>query len=545
MVRNVPVTQMLRRADRRMRRRVAVLLHARTTRHGPPPMATPLPAPIFAPRAAQSRARAAGFRLILPWGERDFDLPVNWRPEVADLREGSWRNRLHYMEYLEGLPDATFERLVLDWIAHNPLDDRRLLRFAWHPFALSIRGVVWMQQIARRHDRLSPAFIARATRSLASQLRFVEHHYEHDLRGNHLIKNIKALLWGAAFFAGEESARWGRLGRRLLAAELAEQVLADGVHYERSPGYHCQVLADLLECYTVLPDCPERSELARRLPAMGRAAALLTHPDGGVAQFNDCALHNAYPSAQCLDVLARLLPFGRPADGPFALHEAGFFGARHGHDYLVVDCGAIAPSYLIGHGHGDILSFEWSLDGRRIIVDQGTYQNLAGPRRAASRSALNHNTVSIDSREQCDFYGAHRCGRRAVPELLEWSPTASGFTLVGSHDGFADLPGTPRHVRRFEATPGRLVIEDRLEGSPPRAAVASYLFHPDCRAERRGDGVLINAGPVRVVIRVPGPFRLEDAEWYPDLYTALPTKRLRVDLPWSARDATTVLTRCT
>lgn len=543
MSQNIPARQMLHRLDRRLRRRLAVLLHVRAQRRPLPPLAASLPLPLFAPRAAQSEVTADGFRLILPWGTRDFTLPVSWHPAVPDRREGSWRNRLHYMEYLEGLPDALLERVVLDWIEHNPLNDVRLVRAAWHPFATSIRVVVWMQQIAGRRDRLTPAFVARATASLAAQLRFVERHFENDLRGNHLIKNIKALLWGATFFAGAESGRWRRLAGRLLEAELTEQVLADGTHYERSPGYHCQVMADLLECHAVLPDGPDRAALAATLVAMGKAAALLTHPDGDVAQFNDCGLHNAYTSRECRAVLARHGTVEAPPEGAFALPDAGFFGERRGDDYLIVDCGAIAPDYLIGHGHGDILSFEWSLAGRRIIVDQGTYQNLAGPRRTISRSTLAHNTVSIDRLDQCDFYGAHRCGRRARPELLEWRPTATGFVLVGSHDGFAHLRGAPRHVRRFETRPAALVIEDRLSGSVPRSATAGYLLHPDCRVEIAGPRAVIRSGPVIVDCTAPGPLRLEAAEWYPDLYVAQPTARLRIDLPWGGQGGRTIFVR--
>lgn len=446
------------------------------------------------------------------------------------------------MEYLEGLPDRLIESIVIDWIENNRLEDWRLLTFAWHPFATSIRVVVWMQQIALRHDRLSPSFVATATTSIAAQLRFIERHFESDLRGNHLIKNIKALLWGAAFFTGKESDRWYRLGSRLLSSELAEQILEDGTHYERSPGYHCQVLADLLECHAVLPEGSDRWRLTELLIDMGKAAALLTHPDGDVAQFNDCGLHNAYASALCLDVLARIAPVKKPPDGPFALPAAGFFGDRRGDDYLIIDCGAIAPSYLIGHGHGDILSFEWSLAGHRFIVDQGTFQNLAGPRRVTTRSTLHHNTVSINDAEQCDFYGAHRCGRRANAQLLDWRPDREGIDLVGSHDGFDHLPGSPKHVRRFQYKPGHLVIEDRIQGSP-RSATASYLLHPSCRVELRGDIALISCGSLTVKILAPSVLRLEEAEWYPDLYVALPTIRLSLDLPKGDRGSRTTFAR--
>jgi hypothetical protein len=543
MLRNVPARQLLRRIELRLRERFAIGSYGKLARLPAPALGAPLPQPLFAPRAQQARPLQTGFRLTMPWGARNFAVPVNWQRSLPGPLEGSWINRLHYMEFIEALPTPLFEDVVLDWIAQNPLSTSAALRVAWHPFATSTRAVVWMQQIARRQDQLSRRFLATVPPSLAAQLRFIERHFESDLRGNHLVKNIKALLWGAAFFAGAESERWRRVGCRLLAAELAEQVLPDGTHYERSPVYHCQVMADLLECHAVLPAGPEKEELGEVLGRMARAAVLLTHPDGDVAQFNDCALRNAYSSRECIEVLSRVAAVDMPPDGPFALPDAGFFGDRRGEDYLIVDCGAVAPDYLIGHGHGDILSFDWSLAGHRIIVDQGTYQNAAGQRRDVSRSTASHNTVTIDGQEQCDFYGAHRCGRRARAELLDWQPLPDGFILTGSHDGFVHLPGAPRHVRRFEATPGRLVIEDRLVGAVPRTAQATYLLHSDCRVEVNGEQARISSGPMIVTLTAPATLRLEEAEWFPDLYVARPTRRLRLDLPWKGDGVRTVFLR--
>ncbi len=541
MLSNVPAKQLWRRAELRLRGSLAPVWTGRLARLPALPLATTLPSPVFPPRSEQGSPLPAGFVLTTPWGSRSHVLPVEWHPPVPSPIEGSWRTRLHYMEFLEGLPTPLVEKVILDWIDSNPLDGSKALHVAWHPFATSIRVVVWMQQIASRREHLSPRLLERAAVSLTAQLHFIERFYESDLRGNHLVKNIKALLWGAAFFQGEESERWRQLGQRLLAAELVEQILADGTHYERSPTYHCQVMADLLECHAVLPESQERSALAALLAKMGNAAALLTHPDGDIAQFNDSALGNAYTTGQCLDALARIAFFAPPADGPFALREAGLFGMRHQEDYLIVDCGPIAPASLIGHGHGDILSFEWSLGGNRIFVDQGTYQYAVGRRRDISRSTLSHNTATIDDQEQCDFYGAHRCGRRARAELLEWKMTANGFVLLGSHDGFAHLSGAPRHVRRFEAAPKRLVIEDRLFGGKPGRARAAYLCHPECSVTVNGNEAIIVRAGTTVNLLAPGPIRLEDAEWYPDLYVAHPTRRICFDLPWSSNGSRTIL----
>ena len=122
----------------------------------------------------------------------------------------------------------------------------------------------------------------------------------------------------------------------------------------------------------------------------------------------------AYSPGECLDAFEAL--FGeRPAPrASFAFGAAGYYGWRSGDDFLVADCGRIGPDDLPAHAHGDILSFEWSLRGERIIVDPGVYEYVAGPRRAASRSAASHNTLCFDGLDQADFFGAFRCGRRPM-----------------------------------------------------------------------------------------------------------------------------------
>ena len=87
-----------------------------------------------------------------------------------------------------------------------------------------------------------------------AQMNFLKSNLELDIGGNHLVKNIKALLWASQFFEGPEADRWRELGLKLLRKAIEEQVTPDGAHFELSPAYHVQVFADLLECYSVLDD---------------------------------------------------------------------------------------------------------------------------------------------------------------------------------------------------------------------------------------------------------------------------------------------------
>jgi hypothetical protein len=541
MLRHVPPRQILRRLELMARRRLALP----PDRRPPPPLAAEPPLAPLPPPAARLRPRPGGFRLALPWGERDLALPLDWRPAGPRPLDRSWQAQLHYMEYLAEADAPTLTALVDGWIADNPPGAAEAWRCSWRPYNLSIRTVAWMQALARLQGRLDPAFLGRALASLAAQLRWLEQHLEIDLRGNHLIKNLRALLWAGKFFAGPEAGRWRRLGRRLLAGELKEQILADGAHYERSPSYHCQVMADLLECRVGLGDDPLRPALDRALEAMAAVARCYTHPDGGVALLNDGGLNLAQPPAALLGTYAALLgrPPPAPPDGPFALAEAGYFGLRRGGDYLLVDCGPLGPDYLVGHGHADILSFEWSTGGLRIVVDPGTYQYAAGSERAGARSTLSHNTLSVDGAEQSDLYGAFRCGRRARAEVLGYTATEDGLTLEGTHDGFAHLPGRPRHLRRLAARPGEVVIHDRVLGDGRHRGLAGLLLHPACEVALDGRVARVTRGDVAVTIASEAPLALREALWSPDMYVALPTRRVAFEVPGGPAGVTTRLSR--
>ncbi len=255
-----------------------------------------------------------GLVLHLPWVDRPLARPLPWRPMAAS-GEGSTRadtHNLHFMEYLGSIDDALFAELIEDWIAGNPPDADDAWRYGWRPYNLSVRVAVWLEEIARRRDRLPPSLLQHAGSSLGAQLRFLARHLESDLRGNHLIKNIRALAWGGACFIGPEADRWTELARVLLRDELAEQILPDGCHYERSPAYHCQVMSDLLACRAALRQ--PLIELDRALDRMAAVLPCYTHPDGQIAPWNDGGLTMAPTPGRLASVHAEL--GGRPAEAP-------------------------------------------------------------------------------------------------------------------------------------------------------------------------------------------------------------------------------------
>jgi uncharacterized heparinase superfamily protein len=525
--RHVPIARMIRRLRLDARRRFSDLGPHRASKAPPPPaMRADLPPPLFPPRATILRREGEDLVFhLLGVDTRMAGGRVDWRAGGDQLR----RMTLHYMEYLEGVDDALWNEIVGRWLASNDVPAPGAWRDSWNSYALSLRVVVLMQELARRE--IAPMLRRRVEASVAQQLLHLERNLETDIGGNHLVKNTKALLWASCCFERPHAARWRTLGLRLLDDALTRQILPDGAHIERSPAYQCQVFADLLECRAALGADPLGGRLDDALRRLAQATADLAHPDGAVAQFNDAGLDMAYRPRVCLEAYARLFGEAPAPRRVFALPQAGFFGARLGDDYVVLDCGRIGPDDLPAHAHGDVLSFELSVAGRRMIVDQGVFEYVEGERRQVSRAAASHNTLSLDGAYMADFFGAFRCGRRPNVTLRRYEAREDGFLLEGAHDGYAHLPGGPVHLRRFDFSPGAITIEDRLEGRTERAARIGFLLHPEVEIVEDGESLRLARGPARLVMTASAPRRLEGAVWWPNMGVERTTRRILVDLP--------------
>lgn len=493
-----------------------------------PPARATLPAALFAPRTGLVRRdERGGLSVCFLNVERNIALPLDWHP--AELKKGTrlWLLNLHYMEFLEGLTAAEFAAYVRHWIhANKPyrpgywLDD-------WNSYSLSIRVVVWMQQFAHHRAALTPADQALMLGSLTAQLRYLLNNLELDIGGNHLIKNIKALLWAGAFFESAEAAHWRRRGEVLLVQELAEQILPDGMHYELSPAYHAQVTADLLECYAVLPAGPLKETLRRQLEKMACNLADMTHPDGLPSLFNDGGLHMAYAPAECLAVFNQLVSSAIEPGATIDYPSAGYFGLREGGELLLVDCGPLAPDHLPAHGHGDALSFEWSTAGQRALIDPGVYEYNEGLLRAQSRCTRLHNTVTLDALDQSEFWKAFRVGRRAriVERTVRCSPRH--LSLTATHDGYRHLRGAPLHRRSIDATPGSITLHDEIIGGRGQMATARLMLHPGWNVEHEDtDTVICRLGRTAFRVHASAAIAVEPCVCFMDFGKSTPTVQL-------------------
>lgn len=487
------------------------------------------PQPIFIPRKANVIRDADSWEFgFLGHSERMAD-SINWHQDGENPTTQLWQMNLHYMEYLETLDATDCLTLMRSWIAANPPFTKRSWHDAWNSYTVSLRSVIWMQRIAQAPALAQPDIIE----SLTQQILFLENHLELDLGGNHLIKNIKALIWASAFFEGSIANRWRVLGTALLKQEVARQILADGVHYERSPSYHAQVFADLVEIRHALGDKADGAVIDGSLTAMAKAVLALSHPDGGPALFNDAGLHMAYSPAECAQ--AYTLVTGKLTSKPqhFAFDDAGYFGVHNPSYSLITDMGRIGPDDLPAHAHGDIGSFELSVGAQRVIVDQGVYEYVEGSKRNQSRATLSHNCLTIAGVSQADFFGAFRCGVRPDVTVTEYRETADGFKLSGYHDGYPNALVS----RSFTAKEECVEIRDHVKGDNCEPVEIGLLIHPDCTINLTGKTAAIACGRHNILISADFDWIAEPAVYWPDMGVEVQAQRLRLTLPPSCRES--------
>lgn len=485
--------------------------------------AAAVPQPVFAPRGGRIERTDTGWAFTFVGRRVVAGDPVDWTTPGFEPRDQLWRMNLHYMEYLETLCLDDGIDLIRQWIGANPPWQPGYWHDSWNSYALSLRVMCWMQFLARHG---AAGQFDDIELSLAQQMRFLDRNLERDLGGNHLMKNIKALVWAGAYFEGDEAQGWRRTGLGLLEREIAAQILADGVHYERSPSYHAQVLADLIEIRVALGEM-RTALLDDVIERMARVAIDLSHPGDVPALFNDAGRTMAYSPAECA-ALAGVMPQRQRV---FGYRDAGYFGAHPGDWSIVADMGRIGPDDLPAHAHGDIGGFELSVGGRQFVVDQGVYEYVAGDRRTQSRAAASHSVLAIDGMEQAEFFGAFRCGDRPDVTVDLWQPRDDGFVLVGTHDGYRRTGAGPRVTRRFDVTARGLTITDTAPVPAATRARVGLLLHPDCQVEIAGASATIGHAQSAIRIDTGLAIHVEDALWWPDMGVEVATKRLYLTWP--------------
>ena len=368
--------------------------------------------------------------------------PKGWNDESLDML---WRYNLHYFDWVltQRRRDAEYaENLLERWIKDNP----KGCVPGWDPYPMSLRIVNWVKYLQTRSAHSASLRLC-VENSLRAQLDYLAKHIEWHILANHLLANLKALVIGNRFL-GRDCDKWMRLYKK----QIAEQVLPDGGHYERSVMYHAIMLEDVLDVMKFCGD--DATWLKLVTEKMLRYLVNMTGPDGKIAMLNDAADGIAKPTDELVDY-AKKLGFEAPNAEPFAdFPDTGYTRMTAGDFVLFADTAPIGPDYQPGHAHADTLTYELYYKGRKIVTDVGTSE-YRGKRRAFERSTAAHNVVEIDGRNSSEVWSSHRVGARARIVDRQVEPGH----IFAAHDGYGFKVG-----RELVLTENGLEVKERVDG---------------------------------------------------------------------------------
>ena len=459
------------------------------------------------------------FRLL---GEaRNLGSPADWDQRAASRL---WRFHLHYFEWAWNLARLleparareAFGALWESWTAAVPFGHPD----AWSPYVCSLRSWV-LCGVYERLVRQTP-IEDRVRASMRLHAGYLASNLELDVRGNHLVKNLKALIGLGVFFG-----RWDMVSgaSSRLSKEVVRQVLADGGHYERSPSYHCQVLEDLLDVRSLLSSCqrPSVPGLDQAIDQMRGWLGTMTAPGGELPLMND-AVRVAAERRALLDPL--------PAPSRVAvLGPSGYVALRPRPGvFAVLDVGDPCPDQLPAHAHADCLSFELWVDGEKVVHDGGVSTYEPGATRLFERSTAAHNTVEVDGQDQTEVWATFRAGRRARGHLDHVRDCEEGVEVVAHHDGYGHLSGSPLHRRQWLVRPTGVRVVDSLAGDGIhvlKSRLRTTFSQLEVQIEGQGGLSMVEEGKVAVgfgltrdvtvrtlTAHVPLPYRLSwDLRW--------------------------------
>jgi uncharacterized heparinase superfamily protein len=312
-----------------------------------------------------------------------------------------------------------------------------------------------------------------------------------------------------------------RRGTRLLHRELTRQILPDGGHRSRDPGFAKDLLLDLLPLRQsfLSRDIAPPEALLNAVDRMLPLLRLLRHGDASLGHHNGMG-------ATAADQLATLLIYDGALARPL-MHapHSGYARLEGGGGTLVVaDVGPAPPPAFSARAGAGCLSFELSCGPQRLVVNCGmpaTGEEL----RALSRTTAAHSTACLADSSSCRFLGVKQAGlihplaawlkarmgsivvRGPAEVAVERGTDAAGVdVLAARHDGYAPVLGL-LHERRWRLHPDGALLEGhdgfvRATGpheakgrrEPVEAAIRFHL-HPSVRASRVGRGVrLAGAG---------------------------------------------------
>ena len=325
--------------------------------------------------------------------------------------------------------------LIDSWIKYNSEN----YNDGWHSYTTSIRirNWIWMFRFVdelANNQRLNSLWI---------QIYWLYKNQECYLGGNHYLENLISLVIASLNFSGKQADKIFIESLENLKNQLDEQILKDGGHYEGSTSYHLSLLESLvltgLWIRIFKKNVPKWLDLYIKKMSNWSLNVLLN--GSNYPRFNDSIYdkevvdikniiqlskiylnqdeylkgHNSkfeqlnyllrnYKSLNFCDI-DNLNEKSKKTDIKISnLPETGWTILKPNINWeIVFKSGFSAPSYLPGHSHSDVGSFDIFYKGNPIIVETGTSRYENSYIRNYERSGIAHNIIQFTNQKNINF----------------------------------------------------------------------------------------------------------------------------------------------
>ena len=405
-------------------------------------------------------------KMVNSHGRSPFDLPPPSPAWAASLAGFGWLRHMRAAD--TALARANARALVEDWIIQcgRPRSDG-----GWEPRVVARRLLSWLSQSPLILEGADRSFYRRFMKSIGRQAAVLQRSMREGLSGEPRL--YAAIALAELGLCSEGMGRLQRRATRLLNEELARQILMDGGHIGRNPQALVDLLLDLLplrQAYSTrgLDIPPPLLNSIDRITPMLRLFRL---GDGSMALFNGMGVTAPHAVATVL-----AYDDGRSApltNAPYSGYQRIELGAT----ILVMETGLPPPPEFSERAHAGCLSFEFSADAQRIVVNCGGPDESRVSLRDAARSTAAHSTLIVSDTSSCHFATGSGLSRwlegRIVggPTKVPVNRTVyeDAIRLDASHDGYERRFGII-HTRTItvSAEGARIEGEDLLTNSDRR-----------------------------------------------------------------------------
>ncbi len=391
---------------------------------------------------------------------------------------------------------------------------------------------LWVRNLLAHAHRLPDAFSSDLLHGLARNGKYIERFLSTYFSPNtHLIGEAVALFFIGTLCPEIPAAqRWQEKGLSIVLAEAERQVRPDGVYFEQSLYYHVYALDFFLHT-RALAACnqivvPESFDLIlRKMLEVVRVLLANGAPEGfgdddggrvfnpsrnlpehvsdplalGAALFQDQSICNSTAVTEEAIwlfgekvVAAVSQQSERKTPVSVAFPDGGLYVMSSQGAQMLIDAGPHG-SGRGGHGHADALSLRLSINGRRWLVDPGSYIYLAPEPGHHSRDQFRgtgaHNTLRVDGLDQAVPQGPFSWTSLPDVKAEEWIAAPRIDLFLGSHTGYARLSDPVIHRRAIFHLHGEYwLVRDIADGRGLHDLEVSWHFAPELQVSTSSVG---------------------------------------------------------